>query len=223
MKQVALAQLDNYRISELGEYLFGCPQRTTGIAEKPIHTLLAEDILWLVRQQNYIEIATVLAAKYFQKVGFHGYAFNYDDASITQRDLLKELVLLEEPFWQYNQRSYRIIRPFIEAYGAHLNLSKQLIEQFLQIGLQPIHWTEVEVECITSLVKADYMSAVLKAIYMAKRLKRAVDEGIEVYFTWRGHVHRIQSSEDILSLILSKAPHTEDWAKWINQEIRLTD
>src|SRR5690606_1019737 len=99
-----------FRLTELSEYYFNTTELTREIANKKIKDVKTSDILYLIRRQNYTDLATLLAIIDFNTNGFNGYSFNYDDKSIIQQDLLKELMILDETFWTYNQSSYKQLK-----------------------------------------------------------------------------------------------------------------
>ena len=81
-------------LTDLSDYYFNTTELTRKIANRKIKDLSTYDILHLIRRQNYTDLATILAIKDLETNGFYGFSFNHDDKSITQQDLLKELLIL---------------------------------------------------------------------------------------------------------------------------------
>ena len=135
--------------------------------------------------------------------------------------MLKELVLLDGEFWKYNQDSFRKLKPIVEKNGCYLNLSDNLIQMFLDINPKKIIWSKEETERIKSLVDMDAASTVHSAWEMIRRLKRAIDEGIEVEFNWKDRAYKIRTVEDLVDKVISHLPYPNDFKKVLNKEIKI--
>lgn len=178
-------------------------------------------MLHLIRRQNYTDLATLLAIKDFETNGFYGFSFNYDDKSITQQDLLKELLILDDKFWTHNQTSFQQLKPIAEKNATYANLPDKLVRQFIEFKLEPIIWTSEEIERIKSLVEMDVASTVHSAWEMVRQLKRAVDDGTKAIFKWKGDSFDITNSADIKQQIVRLLPHPTDFEKAIDKEVKI--
>ena len=221
MKEINIKDIGNFRIRELSDYYFNTPALTRKIVNKKIKDVSTSELLHLIRRQNYTDLATLLAIKDFETSGFYGFSFNYDDKSITQQDLLKELLILDDEFWMYNQTSYRQLKPIAEKNATFVNLPAKLVRQFIELKLEPINWTNHEIENIISLVEMDAASTVHSAWEMVRQLKRAVDEGTKVVFKWKENEIEITSPVDIKQHIIGLLPHPADFEKAIDKEVKI--
>ncbi len=221
MTEILFENIGKYRIIELSDYFFNTTDLTRRISEKQIKDVDIFDLLHLIRRRNFTEIATDLAIKEFQEKGFNGYSFNYDEKSIAEQDLLKELVLLDEEFWQYNQDSHSHLKPIIEKNGCYLNLSNKFIQPFLEVYPKKIIWSKEEIERIKSLVEMDAASTVHSAWEMIRRLKRAIDKEIEVEFKWKDNTYNIVTVEDLADKIIIHLPYQNDFKKVLKNEIKI--
>jgi hypothetical protein len=221
MTEIHIENIENYKIAELGNYFFNMTELSRKISNKKIKDIETKDLLHLIRRHNYLEIAVLLAIIDFKKNGFIGYSFNYDDKSIIQQDLLKEIILLDKIFWIYNQDSYSHLRPIAEKNGIYLNISETIIDLFLKTKLEPINWTKNDIDLIKSEIANDSASSVHSAWERIRRLKRAVDEGIDVTFEFNGNSYKIKSVNDIIDKIISNLPYQKEFKKVINNEIKI--
>ncbi|KAA0128592.1 hypothetical protein FY557_08420 [Chryseobacterium sp. SN22] len=223
MNEISIEEIDDFKIKELSQYFFGASDLSFKIAEKKIGNLDTEDLLYLLRRSVYKEIAVLLAVREMENNGFYGHGF--DDKSIIQQDILKELILLPDYFWNYNQRSYCKLKPLVEEHGIHARISYQIIKQFLELDLQPIIWTESEINHIAYFEVIGILSMFEDGKDSLKKLKRAVDEGIEVTLNWKTKITPIRNESDIKEYIiplLTKDPdYLEDFEEVIANEIKI--
>lgn len=155
--------------------------------------------------------------------GFYGRGF--DNASIIQQDILKELILLPDYFWNYNQRSYCKLKPLAEENSIHAHVSGQIVKQFLDLELQPIIWTKHEINNIAYFDTIGIFSMFEDGKDSLRKLKRAVDEGIEVTLNRKTKITGIRNGSDIKKHIiplLTKDPdYLEDFEEAIDNEARI--
>src|SRR5688572_28073435 len=168
-EEINIKDIGNFTLSELSNYYFSTTELTRKIAHKKIKDLSTSDLLHLVRRKNYTDLATILAIQDFESKGFYGYSFNHDDKSITQQDLLKELLILGDEFWTYNQTSFQQLKPIAEKNATYVNLPAKLTRQFTALKPVPILWTKEEIEKIKSLVDMDIASTVHSAWEMVRQ------------------------------------------------------
>jgi hypothetical protein len=221
VKEINIKDIGNYRLTELSDYYFNTTELTRKIANKKIKDISSSDLLHLIRRQNYTDLATLLAIKDFETNGFYGFSFNYDDKSIAQQDLLKELLILDEKFWLYNQTSFQQLKPIAEKNATYVNLPDKLVRLFVELKLEPIVWTSEEIDRIKSLVEMDAASTVHSAWEMVRQLKRAVDEGTKVVFKWKESSFDIANSTDIKQQIVRLLPYPTDFEKAIDKEVKI--
>ncbi len=223
MNEISIEEIDDFKIKELSQYFFGASDLSFKIADKKIGYLDTEDLLYLLRRSVYTEIAVLLAIREMEANGFYGHGF--DDQSITQQDILKELILLPDYFWNYNQRSYRKLKPLVEEHGIHARVSYQIIKQFLKSDIQPIIWTESEINDIAYFETIGILSMFEVGKDSLRKLKRAVDEGIKVTLNLKTKITGIRNGSDIKEHIiplLTKDPdYLKDFEEVIDNETKI--
>ncbi len=223
MNEVRIEDIDNFKISELSQYLFGTNNSSLTVAHKKIGDLGTGDLLHLLRRRRYTDIAALLAIREIEKNGFYGYSFNYDEKSVTQQDMLKELLLLPDHFWDINQRSYHKLKPIAEKYSMHANLPENTVAQFLQFDPGPITWTENDINQIVYYLAMDALGLFLTALDDIRQLKRAIDEGIKVTLDWEGSSIEIKNAADIKEHIipLFSREEYEEFDEVLEKEVKI--
>lgn len=223
MNEISINKIDDFKIKELSQYFFGATELSFKIADKKIGNLDTEDLLYLLRRSVYTEIAVLLAIREIEANGFYGHGL--DDKSITQQDILKELILLPDYFWNYNQHSYHKLKPLVEEYGIHARVSYQIIRPFLELDLHPIIWTESEINHIAYFEIMGILSMFEDGKDSIRKLKRAVDDGIEVTLNWKTKITKIRNGSDIKEHIiplLTKDPdYLEGFEEAVDNEIKI--
>ncbi|MFC5872341.1 hypothetical protein ACFP3I_07085 [Chryseobacterium arachidis] len=179
----------------------------------------------MLRHSTYTEIAVLLAIREIETNGFYGHSFKYDDNSITQQDILKELILLPDDFWDYNQRSYHKLKPIAEKNSIHANVSHKIVKQFLELEPQPIVWTKKEINDISYFEIIGILSMFETGKDSVRKLKRAVDEGIKVTLNWKEKIIEIRSKseikEHIIPLLTKDPDYLEDFEEIIENEVKI--
>jgi hypothetical protein len=225
MNEVRVEEIDNFTIKELSQYVFGASDLSYKIANKKISDVNTSDLLYLLRRSTYTEIAVLLAIREIETNGFYGHSFKYDDKSITQQDILKELILLPDYFWNYNQRSYHKLKPIVEEKAIHANVSHKIVAQFLELDPQPIIWTKSEINDIAYFEIIGILSMFETGKDNLRKLKRAVDEDIKVMLNWEEKIIEIRNKSDIKEHIiplLTKDPdYLEDFEEIIENEVKI--
>jgi hypothetical protein len=221
MKEIKITDIEHFKIRELSDYFFNTDKLTREISNKKIGDITPFEILHLIRRRTYTEIAVILAIKEIETNGFYGYSFNYDDKSIIQQDTLKELLLLEEHFWNYNQQSFHKLKVIAEKKGIHLNLPSKFIEQFFHYKVQPIIWTKEEIETISFYFAMDTASHVCSAWEMVRQLKRAIDEEIEVKFKWEEKIIDLKNVNDLKTIVIPLLPDASEYESILENEVKI--
>jgi hypothetical protein len=223
MNEVRIEDIDNFMISELSQYFFGMSNRSLTIAHKKIGDLGTGDLLHLLRRRCYTDIAALLAIREIETNGFYGHSFNYDERSLAQQDMLKELLLLPDYFWDYNQRSYHKLKPIAEKYSMHANLPENTVAQFLQFDPGPIIWTESDINQISYYLAMGALGLFLTALNDIRQLKRAIDEGIKVTLDWEGNTIEIKNAADIKEHIipLFLGEEYEEFDEVLDKEVKI--
>ncbi len=225
MNEVKIEDIDNFTIKELGQYLFGTGEATRAIAQKKIADITTTDLLYLLRRQCYTDIAALLAIREMEANGFYGHSFKYDERTVTQQDILKELLLLPDSFWNINQRSFYKLKPFAEKNSIHANLPHKVTAQFLEFSPAPITWTKKDIGQMVYLEAMGSLSLFLTAMDMLRQLKRAVDEGIRVTLDWEGNTIEISNVADIrkhiLPLVTEDPDYLEDYEDVLFKEVKI--
>ncbi|MGQ2983214.1 hypothetical protein [Flavobacterium sp.] len=232
MIEINIADIDNHSIKELSQYLFGTDSHTREIVYKKIAEVSTADLLHLLRRRCYTDIVALLAIREMEGNGFYGYSFSYDDKSVIQQDILKELILLPDYFWETNQRSYYKLKPIAKKNGIYVNLPENVRDLFDDYNPKPIVCTKQEIEQISFYLAMDTLSHFNTAMEEIRRPKRAVDEGIIVTLDregntadWEGNAVVIRSADDIkehiLPLIDEDGEYIEDFEKVMEKEVTI--
>ncbi|MEL1244808.1 hypothetical protein AAEO56_11090 [Flavobacterium sp. DGU11] len=225
MDEIKIEDIDNYAINELSQYLFGTGAPTRAIAQKKIADITTSDLLYLLRRRCYTDIAALLAIREMEVNGFYGHSFKYDERTVTQQDILKELLLLPDSFWNTNQRSFHKLKPFAETNSIHANLPHKVVAQFLEFSPEPIVWSKKDIGQMVYLEAMGALSLFLTAMDMLRQLKRAVDEGIKATLDWEGNTFDINNVADIrehiLPLITEDPDYLEDYEEVLDKEVKI--
>jgi|GEM_PF-5200121 len=225
MNQISITDIDKFSIKELSQYLFGTDDFSREISDKKIAEITTSDLLHLLRRNCYTDIAALLAIREMEDNGFYGHSFKYDERALTQQDILKELLLLPDDFWNTNQRSFYKLKPFAEENSIHANLPHKVAAQCLEFSPSSIIWTEKDINQIVYLEAMGSLSCFLTTMEMIRKLKRAVDEGVHVLLDWKGNKVKITDvadiKEHILPLITHDPDYLEDYEEVLDKEVKI--
>lgn len=225
MNEISIEEIDNFTITEVSQYLFEADEHSYTIAHKKIADVDTVDLLHLLRRHTYLETAVLLAIREMESNGFYGHSFKLDAQSITQQDILKELILLPDYFWNYNQRAYHKIKPIADKNGLHVNLSHKIVTQFLEFDPQPIIWTKTEIDQFVYSEAMGGLSALQANLDKLRQIKRAADEGVKVRLDWETPIIDIRNADDIkkhiIPLLSKNQDFLEEYEEVIDHEVKI--
>lgn len=215
MKEINISDIDNYCLNDLSVYYFSTTSLAKELANKKIKEICVPDLLYLVKEQYYIDLVALIAIRKFEIEGFSGNNLR------KRKALLRQLLILDKEFYKYNQTSFLKLKTIIEQNPTFLDLTKKNVRQFVEFKLQAIIWGDNEIDIIKDLIEWDTLSTMHMARERIKQLKRAVDEGIEVVFNWKGNSFNIVNSDDIKLHIIKLLPDETNFEECMGKEVKI--
>ena len=225
MQPIPMHDIDYYSLFDITSYLFSMPRKASEIVEKKIRDVDLYDLLYLVRREICLEVSVMLILREIEIKGYSGHSYNLDDYSLCRNDVVKEMLLLEDEFWQMNQESYRRLLYLWNRHdmASGIRLPAYIINHFLNLQLGPVVWTEEDIKRILTLLEIEVASTVHGAFDRIRRLKRAVGQRTPVRFNDGRQMIPIIDRGDIIEVIIQRLPamYREDLIRVIDKEVPL--
>jgi len=225
MDSVKLSDIGNYKLSDLTDYLFNQTDKSRELKNKKIKDISLDELLYLLRKDNFTEIVIKLIVQNIITTGFKGYVFNYDDYSEWQKEAIKELILVDEYNWQIDPISFYKFLPLIDSTTKHhVNLPQYIIDHFLSFVPHQIVWTDKNLEKIEGQLADDSASMVLSARQSVRQLKIAIDNDAKVFYkTDSGELIHLKDSKTLEDRLVAQLRNKEAFLKVIQKEIKIIE
>lgn len=191
--------------------------KTESILSKDISKLKLQEISHLLREsiatQTCINISTEKLNNL--KIDFDFY-FN-NKSSEEYRELLRELVLVNERNWDLNVRAYEKILGKISSNSFALKLPEYIINKFKYYKPKKLEWNESSVNNFNAYMN-DNRTGVTAAYNMVHSLKIAVLNGTKIFYKINDKEQIITSLTNFENTILKSIECNEELKSMLEKE-----
>ena len=196
--------------------------RTNLLISKDIDKLKIEELAFLIREQVGTGICIPIAVNKLKQEEINISMLHRNAKSETQRELIRELVLLDNWYWDSNSIANQKLKEILGVKIDYLNLSKELKDKFKNYEPQDLIWNEKSIQNFNSYMN-DSRMGVIAGYGMVTRLKRAILNGNYVNYQLDEEVYKIQTIEKFDELIIKKLNCNDELLKLLNNENEMKD
>ncbi|MCL6567238.1 MAG: hypothetical protein K6U09_12560 [Acidobacteriia bacterium] len=223
MDGVKFSEIGKYKLTDLSQYFYGHTKKSFEITKKKIRDISKHELLYLLKQRIFTELALILTVEIISKNGFQGYIWHNDDNSEWERDTIKELILLYDGDWLQDPISFKKISPIIsETARYHIHLQSFIIDHFLSLNFQEIILTTDNIEKLKEWIADDSASSVHAAYSKIRWLTRAIDNGQKVIFkTDNRDTTQIYDRQTLIDKIVSLLPWQDKFVNVVQREVKI--
>ena len=155
--------------------------KSKNLLYKDITSLKLEDISHLLREDLCVQVCINIAIYRLENVRIDfEFLFN-NDVSEVQREILRELVLLNNRNWDLNSISFIKLKNIIGDNILALKLPELVNDSFLSYEVKRLKWNKKTINNFNSFMN-DTRTGVLHAYGMIISLKRAVLNNVPIIF-----------------------------------------
>ena len=175
--------------------------KTNRIISKDIEKIKLSEYSHLLRESIAIQFCLNIIIERINtiKIDFE-FIFNNNESE-DQREILRELVLVDFNYWENNPKAYKKLKNILSENISALKLPNCITESFLNYKLSELVWNEESISKFNSYMN-DTRMGVWCAYNMVISLKRAILNETYINFELNGKVETIKTLKDFEKNIL---------------------
>ena len=197
-------------------------ERTNLLISKDVEKLKTEELAFLIREQIGTGICILIAINKLKQEKINISMLHRNAKSEAQRELIRELVLLDNWNWDSNSIANQQLKEILGIKIDYLNLPKELKDKFKNYEPQDLIWNEKSIQNFNSYMN-DSRVGVFAGYNMVTRLKRAILNGNYVNYRFDREVYKIQTIEKFEELIVKKLNCNDELLELLNNENEMKD
>ncbi len=197
-------------------------ERAKELVNKNIELLQLNELAFLIREYIGTGICIPIAVNKLRQQNIEISMLHRNTKSENQRELIRELVLLDNWYWDSNSIANQQLKEILGNKIDYLNLSKELKDKFKKYEPQDLNWNEKSIQNFNSYMN-DSRMGVFAGYNMVTRLKRAILNGNYVNYQCDGEVYKIQTVDKFEELIIKKLNCNDELLELLNNENEMKD
>ncbi len=187
------------------------------ILNKDINYLSLDELSHLLREGIGTQVCiNISLSKLVDLKIDYDFFFNNNDSE-SQRELLRELVLLEDEDWDINSNSFFKLKNILEENISALKLPTKITERFIDYMPKKINW-DVEVKNKFDFFMGDSRTGVFYAYSMIINLKKAILNRVPIYYNIKEEKKIINTLFEFEENILNHINPNEELMMFLNKE-----
>ena len=209
-------------ISQITSISTNLSKRANIIINKTIESLLLSELAYLIREQIAIGISIPIAVNKLRKEDIQISMLYRNSYSEDQRELIRELVLLDSWYWDRNAIANRDLKEILGISIDYLNLPHDIKEKFKTYELQDLIWNKKSFQDFNYYMN-DSRVGVTVGYGMVISFKRAILNGNQILFEIKENLIPINNIENFEELIVSNLNCNSELRDLLNKENRIND
>jgi len=189
---------------------------------KPIKDLSDSELIYLLKKRKGINFLIIVLVNQLTETGFIAKSFNSSETpkQESQKEIIKELLLIPDSFWQENNTLYLKFKNVIECekhWIIFFIVPEYVIEHFLNLEITE----SIVIEDIVKLpngIDLDHASGYFSSIERVLRLRRATDNGVKLLTKDNTE---ITDFEEYLKNAIKSLPSSDKIFLDITKEVRI--
>jgi hypothetical protein len=195
-------------------------ERANEMVNKNIEKLELNEIAFLIREQIGIGVCIPVAVNKLRQQNIEISMLHRNTNSENQRELIRELVLLDKWYWDSNSLANHQLKETLGIKIDYLNLPTDLKDKFKNYEPQALIWNEKSIQSFNAYMN-DSRMGVIVGYGMVTRIKRAILNGNSIRYEFNGEKVKIESIEKFEKLIIGKLNCNEELLQLLSREQEL--
>ncbi len=209
-------------LSQITSIITNLSERANIIINKTIESLLLSELAYLIREQIAVGISIPISVNKLRKEDIQISMLYRNSYSEDQRELIRELVLLDSWYWDRNAIANRELKEILGISIDYLNLPYDIKEKFKTYELQDLIWNKKSFQDFNSYMN-DSRVGVTVGYGMVISFKRAILNGNPILFEIKENLIPINNIENFEELIVSNLNCNSELRDLLNKENRIND
>jgi len=192
-------------------------QRARHILQTDINDLSFVDLAFLIREYIEIRICVQLSLKRLKESNLKLPVYYRDSDSENQRELIRELVLIDKSYWDIYQEDFYHLKELLNPHLYGLNLSEFIKDEFNSYVPKKLTWDNESIEKFGQYMN-DSRMGVICGYNMIISLKKAILNGTTVTYNVNSELIQIKSIGEFKKLILESIKSNEELRERLQEE-----
>lgn len=204
-------------ISDISQINDKSSQRTRSILRTDINELSFVDLAFLIREYIEIRICVQLSLKRLKETNLKLPIYYRDSDSENQRELIRELVLIDKSFWDIYQEDFYNLKELLNPHLSGLNLPVFIKDEFNSYVPKKLTWDNESIEKFGYYMN-DSRMGVICGYNMIISLKNAILSGTTVTYNVNSELIQIKSIGEFKKLIIESINCNEELRERLQEE-----
>jgi len=191
--------------------------RTRNILRTDINELSFVDLAFLIREYIEIRICVQLSLKRLKGINLRLPVFYRDSDSENQRELIRELVLIDKRFWDIYQEDFYNLKELLNPHLSGLNLPLFIKDEFNTYVPKKLTWDNESIDKFGHYMN-DSRMGVICGYNMIISLKNAILNGTTVAYNVNSELIQIKSIGEFERLIMESINCNEELRERLREE-----
>ena len=227
-KWILVTEVKNFSIDSLQEQLdsnFYNDNRINNwskLSQRKLKDLTTQDLIYLLKKHIGVNFLIIVIVERLIDNGFCAFTFNLheDKEKDEQKEIIKELLLINDNYWYENPIVYDKFKNFIQNethWIIDIIIPEYVVNHFLNLEFQTINWTNARTLKLSDWIDLDNASGYSIVIGQIKHIRRAFDNGVKVTYD----TTPVLDFETFLNLVVKKLNNSDYILTEVYKEVRV--
>lgn len=209
---------EKYRLRDFNNYMGLYQGQSHDLAYKSIDDLTRKEISYLLREDKFTDTLLEISDKLLENEKIEIFGFHHQANSDEQRELIRELVIIKDDYWDLYPRIYRSIKSKLEKHLPIIKLPEYIKDHFRNYEPKTIKWGIEENGWYENMINENAASTVLAAYRRIGQLKRAIKLNTTIQLEAFGRPKALNSEEMFNQLLVNKLINADQLKKYIKED-----
>ena len=192
------------------------------LSQIKLNDLTSQDLIYLLKKHIGLNFLIVVIVEKLIENGFCAFTFNLheDKEKDEQKEIIKELFLVNDNYWYENPIAYDKFKNFIYKethWIINILVPEYVVNHFLNLELKTISWTNETTLRLSDWIALDNASGYSQVISQIKHIRRALDNGVKVIY----NTTPVLDFETFINLVVKKLNNSNYILTEVSKEVRL--
>ena len=197
-------------------------ERAILLINKNVNDLKLSELAFLIRESIGIGVCIPIALNKLRKEVINLSMLHRDDNSANQRELVRELILLDEWHWERNLNAFKELKKIIGIQIDYITLPRNIKNKFKTLVPDELKWNENSINSYNGYMN-DTRMGVMAAYSMVISIKRAILNGNSIKYELFGESRLIDDLDLFKQKILDSIKLNSELKELLKKEKRIKD
>lgn len=193
--------------------------RVHQIVFRSIENITKSELAYLLRENKFIEVVIEISIELLTAEKLEIYPFDNSPNSDEQRELIRELILVNDEYWNLNPKGFQRFRDLIVDKINIVRLPKHSISHFLNYQPELIIWNEKDEEWYKDMIAGNSASTVLTAFEKIRKISRSIIIGNKLIVKLNNNTIEIKDIIEFENVVVKKLPMYKELIEFMSSEI----